>query len=865
MSPGTAIEHLQASQNGLTSQEAAARLKVTGPNILSTKKPPTWWQLLLLVLPNPFNILLGLLAIISVATPPPQWSTFILLIIMIVISCVVRFWQEYRSTVAAIKLQAGVSTDVRVRRQIQEHQTEDIVIDEKTLVPGDILLVDPGDALPADCMVIETSNLSISQSSMTGESEPQRKGNALQHKKTEGALFELENIVFMGTSVISGSGVALVLRTGDDAFLATIMKQLIKKRPLNAFQRGVRNVSYMMIAFMLVMVPIVLVTSGKITGNWGEAALFSVSVAVGLVPEMLPAIVNANLARGAFTLAKKKAIVKRLDSIQNMGSMSVLCSDKTGTLTKDEIALCHHVDPAGNEEYMIFKLAYANAINQSGKKNSIDTAILKHIGVKEIDVNLGQKVGEIPFNFESRRSSCIIRTPSRNLTLICKGAFDEVSSLCTHIRFGKDAVKLDPQSRQELSKRAAAFNDDGYRVILVATREVLAYELEEGDNLTDLDTNMVVEGLLTFLDPPKDDAKASIARLQELGVDVKVLTGDNLGVAMKVCRSLELVNEVDEEHVQAINGPDLAKLEGTDEFHTVVKHCKIFAKLNPSQKGQVIMSLKSQNEVVGMLGDGINDCVALRFADAGISVDTGANVAKDCADIILTEKKLSIIVDCVVTGRITHGNTIKYIKMVSSSNFGNVFSILAASAWLPFDPMSSLQILIQNLLYDISQIAIPWDRMDADYLATPKRWDVKDLLRFVIILGPTSSTIDMCTFLLNWFYYDIRTVDNTIGVKVFHTHWFLEGLLTQTLIVHLLRTAKIPVIQSRAAKVLVASTMSIMAVGLAIPYIPSVRDALGMMTPKSSFMGFLAVELVVYCLEVHVVKLVYVRVWGRWL
>lgn len=406
--------------------------------------------------------------------------------------------------------------------------------------------------------------------------------------------------------------------------------------------------------------------------------------------------------------------------------------------------------------------------------------------------------------------------------------------------------------------------------------------MEDDDDLDGLDFNMIVEGFLTFLDPPKDDARSSIGRLQELGVDVRVLTGDNLAVAMKVCRSLDLVKDADEGNIQAITGPDLARLEDADEFHRVVKHCKIFAKLTPSQKGQVVMSLKGQGEVVGMLGDGINDCVALRFADVGISVDTGASIAKDCSDVILTEKELSIIVDCVITGRLTHGNTsvcrslfsiaeelilpsIKYIKMVASSNFGNVFSILIASCWLPFVPMTGLQILIQNILYDISQIAIPWDRMDPEYLAFPQQWDVWDLLRFILVLGPTSSTIDMCTFCINWFYYGIRSADDIEGIETFHTHWFLEGLLTQTLIVHLLRTAKIPGFQSRAARVLVASTVTIMLVGFLIPYIPHVSNSLQLVRPRNSFIGFLAVELVFYCFEVQLVKMLYVRVFGRWL
>jgi len=659
MVPEAAMAHLHATTDGLTQEEVSLRLQIKGRNLLSTKKPPTWWQLLLSVIPNPFNILLALLAIISVCTPPPAWSTFILLLVMIVISCAVRFWQEYRSTVAAIKLQSGVTTDVRVRRRLNVLGYEDLTVDEKTLVPGDILHLDGGIAIPADCMILEATNLQISQSSLTGESEALRKTPSPLGDNKEGDLFDLTNIAFMGTAVISGSGLALVCRTGDDAFIATIMKQLNKKRPLNSFQRGIRNVTYMMIVFMLIMVPIVLMVSGKVTGNWSQAALFSVSVAVGLVPEMLPAIVNANLARGAFALAKKKAIVKRLDSIQNLGGMSVLCSDKTGTLTKDEIALCHYVDAFGIEMHNVFQLAYINAINQSGKKNSIDRAILMYNTVAEKDVNTGRKVAEIPFNFETRRSSCIIQAPTGKLILICKGAFEEVASLCTHIRINNDCEALDVEHRQQLTNRAAVFNDDGYRVIVVATREVQGYELEDDDTFEGLDSNMTVEGLLTFLDPPKDDAKSSIARLQELGVDVRVLTGDNLGVALKVCRTLNLVrsNEMEEGEIQAITGPELARLDGTEEFDRVVKHCKVFAKLTPSQKGQVVLRLKAAGEVVGMLGDGINDCVALRYADAGISVDSGMNVAKDCADIILTEKELSIIVDCVVTGRITHGNT----------------------------------------------------------------------------------------------------------------------------------------------------------------------------------------------------------------
>lgn len=864
-----AQSYLESGPNGLTEDEAAVRLNLVGANVLSTKKPPTWWQILLSVLPNPFNILLIFLAILSVATPPPNWSTFTILVVMIVISCSVRFWQEYRSGIAAVKLQCSVTTQVQGRRQVNMDgsvKPSEVVLNVNALVPGDVVLLNPGDNVPADCLLLQASHLQITQSSLTGESEPQVKIGTTKAAKSSPALFDIENLAFMGTNVISGTATALVVRTGDSVFIATIIKQLNKKRPVNSFQKGVRNVSFMMIGFMLVMVSIVLVINGEISHDWRSAALFSVSVAVGLVPEMLPAIVNANLARGAFTLSKKKAIVKRLDAIQNLGGITVLCSDKTGTLTRDEIALCRNEDCHGATNGRVFQLAYTNAHYQSGKKNSIDAAILRghEIDEKRTPTVLGEFVAEIPFNFEKRRSGAIIREgASGTLTLICKGAFEEMLALCSVIRYNGQLVGLKAAHKDSITQRAAELNNDGYRVVAVATKAISEVYLDDEENFEDLESRMVLEGLLAFLDPPKDDAAPSIAHLRELGVETKVLTGDNLGIALKVCRSMNMTGNV-EEGIRAITGPELAELAGP-EFHEAVQLCTIFAKLTPSQKGEVIMSLKAAGHAVGMLGDGINDCVALRFADVGISVDTGTNVAKDCADVILTEKALAIMVDCVTVGRLTHGNTIKYIKMVASSNFGNVFSVLIASAWLPFQPMTALQILVQNLLYDISQIAIPWDRMDEEFIQRPQRWKNRDLIRFIAVLGPTSSTIDMCTFSLNWFYYGIRSPNDPALVARFHTHWFLEGLLTQTIIVHLLRTAKIPVIQRRAAPVLVISTLLVMAVGLSLPYIPPIAHALGLVRPANSFLGFLAAEIALYCIEVQAVKMVYIKLFKTWL
>ncbi|KAH6679572.1 MG transport ATPase [Halenospora varia] len=755
-----ALVIFDSNEDGPSHEEAANRLKENGRNILSTKQPPRWWQLALKAFLDYFNILLLIIAIVSVAVPDPEWAQFAVIMGIICLSCVVRLWEESWSAAAAVKLLDAVSTNVRAMRQKPGIASAEEMIDERDLVPGDIMFIDQGNTIPADCLIISATNLSIGQSSLTGESEPQRKTASLQKSQPYETILELQNIAFKGTNAMSGSGWGLVLKTGDDAFIATIMTELNKKQPLNAFQRGIRNISIMMIVAIAILFPIVLVVNGFVKHNWIEAVTFSLSVGVGLLPSMLPAIVNANLARRAFVLIKKNAILKSLDSVQCLGAMSVLCSDKTGTLTKDEINLCQYINPRGVEASEVYELAHTNARYQSGKKNSIGNAILKHSASEKVKI-VQNRLGEIPFSFETRRSSCV--TLEDNGTL--KSGYDG-------------------------------------------------------------------GGLLTFLDPPKDDAKASIDRLQELGINVRCLTRDNLGVAVKICRDLDLVKDVDDQHIQAITGPELAKLEDTDEFHETVKHCKIFAKLTPGQKGQVVDSLKNRhNKVVGMLGDGINDCIALRAADTGISVHTGQNVAKDCADIILTKKGLSIIVDCILTGRVTMGNTIKYIKMGFCANLGNIISILVSSAWLPFPPMTSLQILVSNILYETSQLTMPWTMSTLPTLPLPKPDPAKH-----------------------------------VDVAKFQTYWFLQNLVTATLIVYLLRMGTSSLsFKSRPAKSVVLSTSGIMVVGVVMPYIRPLAGALGMAKPDVTFWGWLAMEMGYYVVVVEAVKWGYVRWFGRWL
>ncbi|KAM6516733.1 hypothetical protein FALCPG4_014906 [Fusarium falciforme] len=871
------FDHLASGEHGISDTEALARRRIHGCNAVSSQRPPSCFMLFLSIIPNPFNILLVFLAIINAAMPPPNWKGFAVLMIMVLISCVVRFWQEYQSGMAVFRLQSSITSKFRVRRPScnststnkQRHSLNEIAVAGGDLVPGDVVILVPGAVVPADCLILESSFLRISQSTWTGESEPVLKVTGSNDLKDEFSLFDLGNLAFMGTSIVSGHGAGLVLRTGDDVLIATMAKEIEKKRQPNSFQKGIRNVTWMLIGFMVVMVPVVLCISGKSTGDWANAALFSISVAVGLVPEMLPAIVNANLARGAHQLSKKRAIVKRLDCVQNLGAMTVLCSDKTGTLTRDELSVHQYTDVMGEDSLDVIELAKVDSSIQGDSGNNMDRAILncQLPDGGEIPVAHYDKVQAVPFDFERRRSGCIVRGITGSNLLIIKGAFDEVLSLCSSMRFRGKSEHLDHEVRRQLSQRAMRMNKQGHRVILVATRNLGKPQPVDDLELGTLEIGMTVEGMISFVDPPKDDAKDALARLTELGVRVKVLTGDSLPVALNVCSSLELIQRGDtiEEDAEAITGPDLAALEGSDEFDLAVQRCTVFAKVTPKQKSMIVTSLQKAGHCVGMLGDGINDCIALRDADVGISVDSGAGVAKDCADLILTEKGLSIVVQSVTLGRITHGNTIKYLKMVASSNFGNVFSIVAASAWLPFTPMISIQLLAQNLLYDISQIAIPWDRVDDEYLREPRRWNAIDIFRFVVVLGPTSSVIDICTYLLGWFYYGVKSTDDKQAVKLFQTHWFLQGLLTQTLIVHLLRTAKVPFVQSRAAPILVFSTASIMTIGFILPWVPAFRPAFSFAQPAPTFIGFLAAELLAYAIEVQLVKMLYIRIFGTWL
>lgn len=818
---------LNTHLNGLTEEDARERLELYGINQVAHEKAPPAFLQLLAAFNNPFIFVLIILASISFFTD--YWLPLqeggetdligvSIIVTMVLISGLLRFWQEYRTNKAAEALKSMVRTTATVLRRGHygaKPTQQEIPINQ--LVPGDIILLSAGDMIPADLRLINSRDLFVSQAILTGEAIPVEKYDAMgcvssksvdAGAGSEGELLELSNICLMGTNVASGTAMGVVVATGGHTYFGSLAKSIVGTRAQTAFDRGVNSVSWLLIRFMLVMVPIVLLINGFTKGDWTEAALFALAVAVGLTPEMLPMIVSSNLAKGAIAMARRKVVVKRLNAIQNFGAMDVLCTDKTGTLTQDRIILEHHLDVSGCNDNKVLQLAWLNSFHQSGMRNLMDQAVIKFSrGKPEIEALRNfNKVDELPFDFIRRRLSIVVKDAQQQQHLICKGAVEEMLSICTHVREGDDIFPLDAARRATLQALATQYNEDGFRVLLLATRELGAQVSPVPLNIDD-ERDLVVQGLLTFLDPPKESAAAAIAALRENGVAVKVLTGDNPIITAKICRDVGL------EPGEPLNGRDI---EAMDEA-TLAREVElrtVFTKLTPLQKSRVLKMLQSNGHTVGFLGDGINDAPALRDADVGISVDTGTDIAKESADIILLEKDLMVLEAGVIKGRETFGNIIKYLNMTASSNFGNVFSVLVASAFIPFLPMLAIHLLLQNLMYDISQLSLPWDKMDKEFLRKPRKWDAKNIGRFMLWVGPTSSIFDITTYALMWFVFAANSVEHQ---ALFQSGWFIEGLLSQTLVVHMLRTQKIPFIQSTAALPVLLTTGLIMAIGIYIP------------------------------------------------
>lgn len=865
---------LNTHLNGLTEEDARERLELYGVNQVAHEKAPPAFLQLLAAFNNPFIFVLIILASISFFTD--YWLPLqeggetdligvSIIVTMVLISGLLRFWQEYRTNKAAEALKSMVRTTATVLRRGHygaKPTQQEIPINQ--LVPGDIILLSAGDMIPADLRLINSRDLFVSQAILTGEAIPVEKYDAMgcvssksvdAGAGSEGELLELSNICLMGTNVASGTAMGVVVATGGHTYFGSLAKSIVGTRAQTAFDRGVNSVSWLLIRFMLVMVPIVLLINGFTKGDWTEAALFALAVAVGLTPEMLPMIVSSNLAKGAIAMARRKVVVKRLNAIQNFGAMDVLCTDKTGTLTQDRIILEHHLDVSGCNDNKVLQLAWLNSFHQSGMRNLMDQAVIKFSrGKPEIEALRNfNKVDELPFDFIRRRLSIVVKDAQQQQHLICKGAVEEMLSICTHVREGDDIFPLDAACRATLQALATQYNEDGFRVLLLATRELGAQVSPVPLNIDD-ERDLVVQGLLTFLDPPKESAAAAIAALRENGVAVKVLTGDNPIITAKICRDVGL------EPGEPLNGRDI---EAMDEA-TLAREVElrtVFTKLTPLQKSRVLKMLQSNGHTVGFLGDGINDAPALRDADVGISVDTGTDIAKESADIILLEKDLMVLEAGVIKGRETFGNIIKYLNMTASSNFGNVFSVLVASAFIPFLPMLAIHLLLQNLMYDISQLSLPWDKMDKEFLRKPRKWDAKNIGRFMLWVGPTSSIFDITTYALMWFVFAANSVEHQ---ALFQSGWFIEGLLSQTLVVHMLRTQKIPFIQSTAALPVLLTTGLIMAIGIYIPFSP-LGTLVGLEPLPWQYFPWLAGTLICYCVVAQLMKRFYIRRFGEWL
>ena len=836
------LEEYGATAEGLSLTAVVERLEQHGRNTVVREKTTRWWTHLLHAFNNAFILLL--LALAAVAALTKDFEAAAIIATMVLISAILRFTQEYRSGKAAEKLNEMVQTTATVTR---DGVKAEVAVDE--LVPGDIVHLSAGDMIPADLRLLAAKDLFVSQSALTGESLPVEKfanggapgaANLLDHPK----------LCFMGTNVISGTGTGLVVETGAGTCLGALARQVTGRRVETEFDRGISRVSRLLIRFTLVMVPIVFFINGFTKGDWTQAFFFALSVAVGLTPEMLPMIVTANLARGAVNMSRKKVIVKRLHSIQNFGAMDVLCSDKTGTLTEDRVILERHLDFLGRDSEKVLQLAYLNSYYQTGLKNLLDLAILQHAEVRDgLHVATDYRLlDEIPFDFERRRMSVVVETLKGEELLITKGAVEEMLRIARLVDVDRQLVPLADDLRDRALGMAQDLNEKGFRVIAVGYRKFLS---GKGTYSVADESDMVLAGFMAFLDPPKKSAAPAIQALREHGVAIKVLTGDNDVVTRRVCEDVGIGAG------RILLGHEIERMDDA-ALADAVETTAVFAKMSPDEKARVIKALKARGHVVGFLGDGINDAPALREADIGISVNSAVDIAKESADIILLEKSLMVLEEGVLEGRRTFGNILKYIRMGTSSNFGNMFSVLGASAWLPFLPMQPVQLLVQNLLYDFSQVGIPFDQVDEEYLKKPRKWDVRAIGRFMLFFGPVSSIFDYGTFCLMWFFFGARTPS---AQALFQSGWFIEGLLSQTLIVHIIRTRGIPFRESRASAPLIVLTSAVMLAGVAIPF-TSFGEALGLQPLPAVYFFWLTIILVGYCLLGQAVKNWFARKYG---
>jgi Mg2+-importing ATPase len=839
----TVLKELGSQLGGLSETEADSRSERIGTNEIAREKRQSPLRRLLSNIKNPLVLLLLALAVLSFLTG--DLRAMAVIFSMVVLGVVLRFFQEMRADNAAAKLQAMVSNTATVVRGGKQEE-----VSLKMLVPGDIIRLAAGDMVPADVRVLSAKDLFLNQAALTGEALPVEKKAAPAAAEVKNPL-ELPNTCFLGSNVESGSATAVVIHTGNRTYFGSLAASIVGQRQLTSFDVGVNKFTWLMIRFIAVMVPAVFLINGLSKHNWLEAFLFAMAVAVGLTPEMLPMIVTVNLSKGALAMARKKVIVKRLNAIQNFGAMDVLCTDKTGTLTQGKIVLEKQLDVHGNPSERVLQYGYLNSYHHTGLKNLMDEAILDH---EELEERLKakekyHKIDEIPFDFVRRRMSVVVEDETGLNTLICKGAVSEVMSLCTRVEVEGEVIEVLPEHDVKRRQLSDELNSQGFRVIALAYKQMPGGSDEPVYSVKD-ESDLILLGFLAFLDPPKNTAAEALKRLHSLNVNVKVLTGDNEVITAYICKEVGMPIE------HLLLGSQIETMSKT-ELAEAASAASVFARLVPAHKEHIIRALQSKGHVLGFMGDGINDAPALKAADVGISVDSAVDIAKESSDIILLENSLLILEQGVIEGRRVFGNIVKYIKMAASSNFGNMFSVVGASAFLPFLPMLPIQVLTNNLLYDFSQTTIPTDQVDADWLIKPRQWTIGKILRFILFIGPISSIFDYLTFFM--MLYVFNCWHNPV---LFHTGWFVESLFTQTLIIHVIRTNKIPFIQSRASWPLIITSVIIVAVGAWLTVSP-LANTLGFVLLPPRYWLFLALMLLGYSILTQVVKTWFIRCFGE--
>jgi Mg2+-importing ATPase len=826
------LQALHTTPEGLTQAEAEARARTTGPNEVAQERRRGWFIRLLIILRNPLVILLAALSSISFATGDARAGT--VMACMVVLSATLRFVQEARADAAAAKLKAMIHVTANVFRDGKA-----LEMPLRDLVHGDIINLNAGDMIPGDVRVLSAKDLFVSQGTLTGESYPVEKFHDP----------EMKNICFMGTSVASGTATAVVVVTGVNAYLGAMAGSITEEAPPTSFDRGLSRFTWLMIQLMAVMVPLVFLINGFTKHDWKSAFFFAMAVAVGLTPEMLPMIVSVCLSKGAIAMSRKKVIVKRLNAIQNFGGMDILCTDKTGTLTEDRVVLMRHCNVAGRETDEVLLDGYIISHFQTGLKNLLDTAILDSSDFHgKALVEKYKKLDEIPFDFTRRMMSVMVETPEGKAILLTKGAPEEIFHQCSQFELDGKLSPMDPGLMKGLRDEYASLSSDGFRVLAVAVKELPGKQSCSKEDERDL----VLKGYVAFLDPPKGTAAIAIQALHKHGVGVKILTGDNDLISRKVCRDVGL------EPDPMLLGDAVEKMSDA-ELADAAEKTTLFARLTPAHKQRIVHLLRSKGHVVGFMGDGINDAPALHAADIGISVDTAVDIAKESADLILLEKDLVVLDGGVIEGRKVFANILKYIRMGASSNFGNMFSVLGASAFLPFIPMAPIQILTNNMLYDISQVPIPTDHVDEEQVGRPRPWNIGEIRRFILCVGPISSIFDYTTFFVMLYLFKCWDPSRA---PLFQTGWFVESLMTQTLIIHIIRTNKIPFLQSRASWSLIFTTLAIMLFGAWLPYSP-LASSLGLVHLPGLYWPILLATLLAYSCLTQGIKVL--LLWKKWI